>query len=161
MKFRPITGSLRQICHSRLHKDSIWSHAHLCGLHQTHITIDAAAGIPAGVRLLRIVHTHGNHILGIPFKKMRYVIAEGYISIRTHAEADAVDKNFRIHIYTVKLQAPQLAAVLRWCKKRLPVPADTARQRAAAHSGRILRAEVAFYCPVMRKFETAPSGVVI
>ena len=52
------------------------SHMYLFGLHEPHMSVDAAATIPSAVGLVAVVHTHSHHILPSKLQMRRKVIPE-------------------------------------------------------------------------------------
>jgi len=90
-----------------------------------YITVDATSRIPAGIRLFPIVHTYGNYILSAPLDIGSQIVTERDISIRTHTEGMTIDENFRIHIYTVKINIQALAFIRFVNSKRFAIPTDT------------------------------------
>ena len=129
------------------------------GLRQPHMTVDAAAAIPAGIGLVGVVDTHGHHVLAL-LHIGRDVILETRIAVRTEADLLAVHIDRRVHIDAVELQEIFLVDGRRQ-REMLPVPPDSPGQGTTASTTGVTYIEVPFDGPVMGHIETAPIAVVI
>ncbi len=125
-------------------------------LGQPDISVDAAAGIPAGIRLLGVVDPDGNHVVPAPVQIRGKVISERDIAVRPHSKRMSVDEDLGVHIYAVKVDVDLPALVLCRDRKYLAVPSDAPWERSPARSGRIVGGKFALDGPVMRQVERAP-----
>src|SRR5204863_5541512 len=121
---------------------------------------DAGAGVPAGVRLLRIVDAHRDHVAGAGTQVRRQLVAERAVAIRPFAEGVPVDPDFAVAIDAVEIDENALPLVGCGHRKCLAVPSDSARQRAAGGTCGVLLAEVALDAPVVGQVQLAPRGVI-
>ena len=73
----------------------------------------------------------------------------------------SIDKYFRIHINTLKIEAQFLTLHHLIYVELLSVPSNTRRQIATIVSGRNLRIKIGFNTPVMRQIQASPTDIVI
>ena len=133
---------------------------HRIGLGKPHVAIDTAATVPAGVRLVGVVHPYCHHVLALSDIRCD-VVLETRITVGsvTHLLAIHIDRG--IHIHTIELQEELFTFHFSaFHFKVLTVPTDTTRQGTTACPTGITHIEVTFDGPVVRHIETAPVAVV-
>ena len=125
-------------------------------LHEPYIPIDATTGIPSGIGLFRIVHTHGQYVLLSPFQMWGEVVAESDIAVRTMPQQDPIEIHIRIHMDTIKYNPDFLVHIGLFRDKSLSVPSDTSGKCTAPRSGRIIFTEITLYGPIMGEIQHPP-----
>ena len=125
---------------------------------EPHVAVDAAARVPAGIRLLGVVAAHGDHVVFARRRdKRRDVIAERAVAVRPCPDFVAVDIDRAVHKDAVELHGDPVCVRRR---EVLAVPADAARQRAAARRRRVVGGEFALDAPVVGQVQLPPGRVV-
>ena len=120
-----------------------------------HIAVDAAAGIPARIRLPGIIHLHRQYVLTFP-DVWRQVVAERGVAVGPRTELMAVDPYGRVHKRTVEVNEQPLVATVLAGGESLGIISDTAGQCAASGSRWIVGTEISFYRPVVRQVKLTP-----
>src|ERR1041385_4341454 len=120
----------------------------------------SGSGIPAGVRLLRVVDADRDDIGRMVLQVWGQLVTERAVPVGPLAEVGAVYPDLAIAIDAIELDVRHPVAVRRPHGEGLAVPSDTAGQRAAPGAGGILLAERAFNAPIVRHIQAAPAGVV-
>ena len=133
----------------------------LHGLGEPYVAIDSATRIPAAVRLVTIVHLHGNHIIPLLINIRCKVVLESTVTVRTGSQLMAVDVDGRVHVNSIEGDGKSVVLLFRIHGEMLAVPSYSARQSASAGSRRIAWREIALYRPVMRQIQASPMGVSI
>src|SRR5205807_4252547 len=106
--------------------------------------VNTRAGVPARVRLLRVVDAHGDEVARRAVMQVRgELIAEGAVAVRPPAHVMAVDPDLTVSIHPVEFDENEPVAVALCDSKGLAVPAHAAGERAPARSGGIPRAGLA------------------
>ena len=77
------------------------------------MAIDAAARIPAGVGLARVVHAHGYHVHA-GREVTRDVVRDAAVTVGTLANVGAVDPHFAVHVDAIELEPGHFAARARY-----------------------------------------------
>lgn len=126
---------------------------------QTHMAVDARAGIPAGAPGFG-VQADGHDIIAAPVHKGGEVYPERGIAIRMAAGLVAVDPHFGVGHRSVEIQIGPLSLLRGRQRELLAVPADAAPGQFAGQTVEIL-AEGAFDAPVVRQVQRAPAAVVV
>ena len=124
---------------------------------EPHMAVDTTATVPTAVRLVAVVHLHGNDIIFLKIR--REVIAERTVAVRAGAEPMTIDPHRSVHINAIEIDE-ELLSVFYICLEMLTVPADTAWQGAATCSRRITYGEVALDSPVVWEIEKTPTAVI-
>ena len=128
---------------------------------QPRMPVNTRAGVPARVRLLRVVDAHGDEVARRAVAQVRgELIAEGAVAVRPLAEVMAVDPDLTVSIHAVEFDENELVAVALCDSEGLTVPAHAAGERATARPGGIPRAELALDAPVVRQVERSPTRIV-
>src|SRR4030095_5448478 len=96
---------------------------------QPEVAVDPAAGVPAGVRLLRVVDPHGHHVY-TGHQLTGDVVGKAAVAAGPPPEGDAVDPDAVVHVDAVEPQPGALTTGACGQAKRLAVPADTSREVA-------------------------------
>ena len=109
-------------------------HMHGIEFGEPYVTVDAAAGIPARIGLLGIVHADSHHVLTAPVEVGRQVVAEGNVAVGTRAQFMAVDVDGGVHIHAVKVDVEAFALVGLVHGEGLAVPADAAGEGTTARA---------------------------
>ena len=136
-------------------------HVYGLKLAQPHVAINAAAGVPARVGLLGIVHPHGQHVFSSPLDVGREVVAEGDVSVGTGAQLVAVEVDGAVHVHAVEVYVEAQALVGLVGGEGLAIPAHASGQCASARARGVLAGEVALDGPVVGQVEATPRGVVV
>ena len=66
------------------------------------MTVDTTTGVPAGVGLVGVVHTHRHHIIAL-FHKWRDVVLKTRIAIRPMPHFAPINIDSGVHIDTIEL----------------------------------------------------------
>lgn len=128
---------------------------------QPDIAVNAGAGIPARVWLLRVVDLYCNYIWTTTVDQMRrQLVYERAVTVRTLSEIMTVDPHLAIAVNAVELDKYRLPFRSQGHREGLAVPTNAARQRAAASARRSFLTELAFDAPVVRQIQTTPLGIV-
>ena len=88
------------------------------------------------------------------------LVGKGAVTVRTLSEIMTVDPDFAITVDAVKLDKDRLPFRSHGHREGLPIPADTARQRAAASARRSLLTELTFNTPIVRQIKSSPLRIV-
>src|SRR5262249_40732614 len=127
---------------------------------QPHVAINAAARVPATVRLV-VVDLDGNDILAaVELHIRREIVFEGRIAVRTRAERGAVDPHLAVHVHAVEIDENLLGRRSLIERERLAIPTDAAVEIPAARARRRARIERQLDAPVVRQIEAAPRRIV-
>ncbi len=126
---------------------------------QPDVPVDAAAGVPPGVGLPLVVHSHRDHVHA-PNQVPGDVVGEADVAVGPFAQMNAVDPDVAVHVHAVELE-PRIAITGTGRQaKGLPVPAGAGREVAhPAAAGRIFPRSP-FDAPVMRQVERAPAAII-
>ena len=78
--------------------------SHMGGIHlrQPYMAVDATTAIPAGIRLVAIVHTNSYDIIAFT-KVFRDGLFKRAVAVRTEAHFPAIHINGGVHVNTVEL----------------------------------------------------------
>ena len=90
----------------------------------------------------------------------RQFVLERDVAVRPFPEIVTVDPNLAIAIDAVKLDKDRLPFRSHGHREGLPIPADAARQRAAASARRSLFTELTFDAPIVRQLKSSPLRIV-
>ena len=143
----------------RRHVGSPVAHVQRVDHGQPDMAVDAAAGVPAGVGLPRVVHPHRDHV-DARHQVPGDVVREADVAVGPAAQVDAVDPDVAVHVHAVELEPRHLAPRPGGQPKRLAIPADARGEVAHAAAARGVLAWRALDAPVVRQVEPAPLAVV-
>ena len=124
---------------------------------QRHVTVNTAAGEPAGIRHLVVLHAHADHIFARA-DKGAHIMRKGRIAIGPLSEIIAVDPHARMLIHAAEGHANALARSFLGQGEVLSVPCGAAGQIAGAAG--IFLIEGMLDRPVVRQRHAAPRAVV-
>jgi len=136
-----------------------WSDMDGTGSDEPYVAVDSRAGIPAGVGRFGMVDAHGEGIgLSCPYQGSD-VMKCGDITIGTHSQGSAVDKNLAVAVNAFEVQEEFHLLISGRNFDFFAVPGNSARQvSGGAGQGGAVRP---FDAPVVRKVQCLPAGVVI
>ena len=124
--------------------------------YQTYVSVDAAAGVPAGCRLDGVVHLHCNDSILSGSNQIGDIVSKSHISVWPITSQLAVYKNAAAGHHAVKLQEQPLIDP-EIGPDGLAVPAYAGRQVSTALSAGITPVKLPLNAPVMRHIHRAPT----
>ena len=122
---------------------------------QPDVTIDPAPGVPARIRLLRVVHPDRDDV-GPALELLRHVVRDADVAEGTLPEPSPVEPHLAVHVDPVELEPHRLAAGLVGKPERLAVPADPAGIEAHSAAARRVLTRRALDAPVVRQVDQPP-----
>ena len=128
------------------------------GLHQPHVAINTASGIPAR-RVGRIVQTNSQHVLFSEFDIRRQVEFERCITVRPAAHELAVEPNGCIRHCAVNVQIEFLSPFVRRNVEMFSIPRDAPPWKLTGFAGIVL-IERPLDAPIMRQIQLTPPAVI-
>ena len=125
---------------------------------QAHVPVNAAAGIPPGVRHVLVLRPQRDHVLPFPHKRGE-IEGELRVSVGMLSEIIAVDPHPGVLIHALKGQPDPLFRFLLRQRKMLPVPAGSSRQIPGTAGPAGIKGML--HRPVMGQRHPAPRPVII
>src|ERR1017187_3086122 len=125
--------------------------------YQPGVAVDSRAGVPARIRLVGVIHLHGDHVVaGAEDEMRRHVVPERDVAEGAFAEGLAVDPHLAVFKDAFELDEDLPAPGGFGQAKTLAVPADAGWQAAL---GRLVLAVRPLDAPVVRHVQTAPVDI--
>ena len=135
------------------------AHVQPVGDGQPDVAVDAAAGVPAGVGLARVVDPHG-HDVDARHQVPGDVVREADVTVGPAAQVHAVDPDVAVHVDAVELEPDDPLARAGRQPEGLAVPTDARGEEADAAAAGSVLAWRALDAPVVRQVQPAPPAVV-
>ena len=140
------------------HEDAVVGKAHGIADLQGHVAVNAAAGKPAGVGHLVMLHTDADHVFP-GADKLAHVIGEGGVAIGAGAQVVAVAPHPGMLVHAAEGDAHSLARSFLRQEKVLAVPGGAAGQIPGAAG--VVPVKRMLHRPVVGQSDLPPGAVVI
>ena len=140
------------------HEDAVVCKAHGVADFQGYVAVDTAAGKPAGIRHLVMLHADADHVLP-GANKRAHIIGEGGVAIGAGAQVVAVAPHPGMLVYATEGDAHPLARSLLRQEEVLAVPGGAAGQIPGAAG--VVPVKGMLHRPVVGQGYLPPGAVVI
>ena len=127
---------------------------------EAHMTIDSGSAVPAAVRLLTVVHPHGDHVGFGDLQVRSKIELEAGVAIRMRPQLVPIQVYGRVLVHAVELNANALALPAGLCLKSFSIPTRTCRKESSSPRGWVILLGCSFDAPVVREVHGSPGSVV-
>jgi hypothetical protein len=118
--------------------------------------IDSRAGVPATVRLKRVIYPHREVILSALVEMRSQIVGKSDESIRPYAERGSVDPDLASLIHSVELKDDSFPRCFGRKSELLSVPANPCGQIGPCSARRSVFSERTLDAPVMWQVKDSP-----
>jgi hypothetical protein len=123
------------------------------------VAINAGAGVPAGIFLLRVIDPDGKNIAGASLQGWGEIDKKAREAVGMRIELLPVEIDIGVHVDPLELDSHAFALPVCGGLQMVAIPADAGGKKAALPTHRRFRVHLALDAPVMRQCHGSPVGI--